>query len=1682
TGSAATVPGTIHYIAPEIFKGLVIDRRSDLYSLGILLYQIATGNLPYDGTTQLEVIRGHFEGGALSPRESNPDLPEGLEHVILRLMAREPWERFSSANSVIGALNEVFGGDFGVETKATRESYILTGRFVGRENEFSRLKSALGRTVGGLSTVSDDLRFGSQESGSAGGEGETTSTGDRPVLLLTGDPGIGKTRLMKEFKTFTQLQGTLFVEGACAPDRSTPFGPFIPILRELARTREGGSLLPKFASEMVKILPEIADTLEIPVSVSLKPEQERLRLIHALSRFLIEVSERKPFVVHLADLQWADDITLELVTYLARNLEWGADQPAREATVDSLSGLYGPTRPRLLLCGTVQEMAEGNEGFLATREDLLEGGAEEQKLRGLGKEEVCALLRSMLGLEHDPEELATVIQSRTGGNPFFVEEVMKSLVEEGILYRERGRWSVKGDSFEQIEIPTGVAEVIGQRLERLSGGEKEMVRLVSIFNGPAPVPVLLLARGRDMGVLLKDLAGLVEKDILFVEEIRDGERGYVFTHQSMKKAVYDGMPLRSRRALHRRVGKAFEEEYGPEATPFLEEMATHFIRGRDQRRAYDYGVRAGEKARKMHANREALDFYLAAMDFVTPAEVDASVHEEISGLHEVVGELDRAVEKYRGLLDLKKSDLEPESSARVRRRLAETLRKKGDFDAALMELRKGEEALQGSLHTSEGAKLLSFTGFLLLMKGAKEESLSPLTLALRICRKLHDTAQEGAVYNYLGHVYILRGVYEKAIRCYEKSIRRSETEDNLQGIAGALDSLGNAYTKMAKFTQASSHLVRSLEIRKKMGDIHQIADSLNNIGDLGLHQGDFAGAEEHIRECLRIRERIGDDHGMGQCLTNLGIVYDGLERYRDSIDAFKGSLAIWEKIGYPLGVANALNNMGIIYKVLGEYGNSEDSLKKSLFIATEHGWTEKRLNSLMNLGATFLSIGDSARAEEALREGLALSIEHGMSVTEGLFQMLLGDASRVKREWGDSMRNLERARELFERHGNEDLLVELKTMLSHLRLEMGDAEGAQALGLESLQAAEKLGLEKAVTGALMALGQAEAELGLEEDASLHLTRALKRAEGSKNLEIQWEINQALGNLARDTAKFDTAQIHYRKASEDVDKIAAGLKPQWKASFLADRRRQKLREDMEHLKNRMKDTRYEIGYSQRANLKRRITDLENSHMRLLKLLEINKNLNSEHDLEVLLDLIMDVMVELCDAERGFLILQEDKEVSVKTARNINRKEIQTPEFDISHSIVRQTMQSGTPLILTNAQEDERFRQQQSVMSLSLRSVLCLPFKIRDRVLGAIYLDNRLHRGLFSERDLFTLEAFGDQAAIAIENARLYRDNSLKAKKIENLNEQLAAKLERTTAELANARESLEITKREFGLRFDYNNIIGHDTGMRQTLRLVDRIVDSSVPCLIQGDSGTGKELVARAIHFNGPRKEQRFVSENCAAISESLLESELFGYEKGAFTGADRPKKGLFEIAHKGTLFLDEISEMSMGMQAKLLRVLQEGEIRRVGGIETRQIDANIISATNRDLQQMVKDGKFREDLYYRISTIFVPIPQLRERRQDIPLLVAHFLEKLCAERDIPTKEISKDVMNAMMDYDWPGNVRELENEVTSLVTLSDHSIQIEVLSPRIRGDDDPSRLQAPVDGKASLKSTMENIEKRILKR
>lgn len=270
------------------------------------------------------------------------------------------------------------------------------------------------------------------------------------------------------------------------------------------------------------------------------------------------------------------------------------------------------------------------------------------------------------------------------------------------------------------------------------------------------------------------------------------------------------------------------------------------------------------------------------------------------------------------------------------------------------------------------------------------------------------------------------------------------------------------------------------------------------------------------------------------------------------------------------------------------------------------------------------------------------------------------------------------------------------------------------------------------------------------------------------------------------------------------------------------------------------------------------------------------------------------------------------------------------------------------------------------------------------------------------------------------------------------------------------------KASLGETFDTRNIIGHSRGIKTLLETVEQVAASETTALIVGESGTGKELIASALHYNSPRKENPFVKINCAAITETLLESELFGHEKGSFTGADRRKNGRFQQAHGGSLFLDEVSEMSVVMQAKLLRALQEKEITRVGGEEVIRVDVRVIAATNKDLLERIEDGTFREDLYYRLNVINLKIPPLRERGEDIPLLAGHFLE-VCAQRNKKViKGFTPAAMDAIVRHQWPGNVRELSNAVESAVVLtrSDH-VDVENLPGHLRPVD-PVDSRPPV--------------------
>lgn len=410
----------------------------------------------------------------------------------------------------------------------------------------------------------------------------------------------------------------------------------------------------------------------------------------------------------------------------------------------------------------------------------------------------------------------------------------------------------------------------------------------------------------------------------------------------------------------------------------------------------------------------------------------------------------------------------------------------------------------------------------------------------------------------------------------------------------------------------------------------------------------------------------------------------------------------------------------------------------------------------------------------------------------------------------------------------------------------------------------------------------------------------------------------------------------------------------------------------------------------------------------KLQELSQKLLSQQSLPAILEHLMDSVIELSSADKGFLILTKNDAVSIKVARNIERANIKDAVEQVSDSIIAKVIQSKTSIIVSDAANDSEFNSSQSVVKLNLSSVMCLPLVSRDGLIGLIYVGNDNIVNMFTNEHLELLEVFAAQASLIVANAILMNDLRLD-------NEVLMTRLK----------------EKRFG------SIVGSCTAMQEVFRTIEKVAPTNVNVLITGQTGTGKELIAHEIHNRSPRADGPFITINCGAIPESLLESELFGHIKGAFTGASHTREGKFQAAHSGTIFLDEIGEMPLNLQVKLLRVLQERIITKVGATQSEFIDIRVLAATNRNLEDAIKEKTFRDDLYYRLNVLMVSLPPLADRGEDVVTIAKYCIQNICDELNIAVHVLGADAEKAIREYNWPGNIRQLENRLKKALVLAE---------------------------------------------
>jgi transcriptional regulator with GAF, ATPase, and Fis domain/tetratricopeptide (TPR) repeat protein len=895
--------------------------------------------------------------------------------------------------------------------------------------------------------------------------------------------------------------------------------------------------------------------------------------------------------------------------------------------------------------------------------------------------------------------------------------------------------------------------------------------------------------------------------------------------------------------------------------------------------------------------------------------------------------------------------------------------------------------------------------------------------ALRHCSR--DEPRRFALRVEQGEALMAAGLYPAAARAFGAALRLAGDETARAELLGRQ---AHALAQAGRFARAR----RVAEEALALAESHDLplprAQALKGSGIVLGRLGRESEAIPMLEQALELFHRHGDAEMEAETLQNLAACKSRLRR-DDAGEDFHRAIALWRELDSPGGELKSLVGLAVIQMRDGKLDEARRLLEEVRSMALQQGNLDVQETALSKLASLSVEQGRLDQAIALGRESLDLARHLGDHNRMMIDRCRLAEALVESGLPAEAMELLREGLKLPLAKVEPDMIDYARLLLARALIETPDAEERDVrLLLEGCQRGFR---ERRKTRALLLALALEMEWRSRPDGSAPLEpvrlefEALATQAGSAcEPEIKLRAELAIGGALLAKGEWAAAATRARAAAE-LAATAGRATHRARALGILGEALERLGRGDDAGQARSEGARLleeaagliEDGTVRRSFLERAVHDgvrgrgavpPHGGDRRLLALYGMIRALNTETDPEALLESILDMALRAVSAERGMIFLRRapDSSFAVRLARNLERETERDAE-EYSRSIVAQAGR-GRPILALEAGKDERFRDLKSVSLYGIRSLMCVPLRSRGRIIGTVYLDSRREGTLFTQDDLRFIEAFADHAALALQNVR-------------------------ERADLVQENRRLRAVAED---RSRFANIVGRSAAMQRVFDLIERVADSDLPVLIQGESGTGKELVARAIHFHGPRKRKIILSENCAAIPESLLESELFGHVKGAFTGAERDRPGLFEQAHGGTLFLDEVGDMSPGMQARLLRALQEGEIRRVGADRPVKVDVRVIAATNRELAAEVEAGRFREDLLYRLQVLMIRIPPLRDRPEDIPLLVDHFLERISRERGREAPEIDPPVRELLERHRWPGNVRQLESTLHRLVLLA----------------------------------------------
>jgi transcriptional regulator with GAF, ATPase, and Fis domain len=908
--------------------------------------------------------------------------------------------------------------------------------------------------------------------------------------------------------------------------------------------------------------------------------------------------------------------------------------------------------------------------------------------------------------------------------------------------------------------------------------------------------------------------------------------------------------------------------------------------------------------------------------------------------------------------------------------------------------------------------------------GNAERALDCLRIAEHLTIDI-DAGEE--VLRSISNAYRRLGRASDCARVLARLLRLLEARGSVssEAIVEVECALGRELTLGGDADSALAILGRASHLARDLDNPTWIAKISNNVATIHQMRGEFASIDAIADENISLLGNSPDYETLSSSYNVKGNAQHALCNWQAAVSWYDKSVHYALLADMPRLARASICNKGLALMYLGAWDQSDHCFDRvvALTRAEVDAYAVEMLS--VNRGTLLQRRGALRQAAVAFRDAVDAARQCGDTWGQALAISNMGELESLRDGPSSALALYDRAEDLMRQVGARDDFPELLRRRACALLTLGRLESALELVEQAGELARAMGNRLEVANCLRVRGVIHIRRKDHQREKRWLEEAVST---TRQLGAPYELALSLTELA-------LAEIDGGASEQVIPRLGEALHILLGLGARRDARL--VQEELARAAGRLPTP---------------VERLPDDRTRLASLYDASRSLATADSVQDLLRETADIAAAAVPATvvAAILTVQQPALMSVISAMTADMDQY----GDAVRRIAATTMadsSSSSAFILGAESASPSLRA--ALSDAAAGHVLLVPIVSSTRTLGAIYLDYREGDGQFSDQDVSFLEALAAQAAVALENALL-----------------------RTKLQ-----DEVEYLRWEIDGRSSFSNIIGQSLEMQKLFTLLQKVSRTSVTVLIEGESGTGKELAARAIHFNGPRKSGRFLAQNCAALPEQLLESELFGHVRGAFTGAMREKPGLFEAADGGTFFLDEIADMPPSLQVKLLRVLQDGEIRRVGATDPQRVDVRIIAATNKTLEDEVKAGRFREDLFYRLNVVRIEMPPLRDRRDDIPLLAQYFLDAFSKDMNDAPRGFSDGAMELLVNYDWPGNVRELENEVQRALALTDPGLGIgpSVLSERIRSV--RIVVHPPKPGTTlSLKDMVTDVEKRVI--